>query len=459
MVYNLNYRRPVPIPGYTSTEATDSDGGNQSTGTSRTTTSVGIPDALAFDNIINGGTCPPCTTRDFMNYLLHVEHAAENLQFFLWHRDYTQRFYQASKTEIALAPEWTQIQQETALQEAQAQASAKKMLMKKSATAGLEMLKGTDFNTDIKVAALEKQDPFVTPPQTADPNYQPSPHSSHIGNPWDAMAGPQSRRNFSTTSNVELYHTVATEAFQAAGLNKPFTIQPFREEITRVIGTYIAEGGTRELNISSRERYAILRALEYTTHPSAFTAIHKTVESSLRNQAHRNFIRWSICNGNRPRVIFARGLGVTLILFGIVTAVLIALSGVGRGWRVLPIILDILGVSTLIAAYKGMCVVLHGMHHRHLRPWELFEDADDEYKLRESLDSSYSKNSYEDEPWVVKYDKRNIIRKIFDKEVWIEEPALRQIQDTIFIQAMLGALLSGIIITAIFLAVPKGDFF
>ena len=82
-----------------------------------------------------------------------------------------------------------------------------------------------------------------------------------------------------------------------------------------------------------------------------------TVEWSLRHQAHTNFIRWTICNGNAPRVVFARGLGVAGILGGITCAILITLSTAGRGWRVLSAIGFMIGVATLIAAWKGMCVV------------------------------------------------------------------------------------------------------
>ena len=121
-----------------------------------------------------------------------------------------------------------------------------------------------------------------------------------------------------------------------------------------------------------------------------------------------------------------------------------------------------LGVSTLIAAWKGMCVVLHGMHHRHLRPWELFADSEDQSEKAGSEESLFNgpiSNSYEDEPWVAKYEKRNIIRKIFDREVWIQEPALRRIQDTIFIQSLLGAFLVSCVVVGIFCAVPHGGFF
>lgn len=244
------------------------------------------------------------------------------------------------------------------------------------------------------------------------------------------------------------------------------TVQPYREEISRIISIYIADGGSRQLNLSSKERNALLHALQNTTHPSAFHEIITTVEWSLRCQAHPNFIRWAICNGNRPRVVFARGLGIAGIVGGFVAALLITLSSAGRAWRVLSLIGFMIGISTLIAAWKGMCVVLHGMHHRHLRPWELFV-SDDEPEASidikndsyDSLSSHASSNSYEDEPWVAKYEKRNIVRKVFDREVWIQEPALRQIQDTIFLQAILGATVISFIIVGIFCAVPHGNYY
>lgn len=249
------------------------------------------------------------------------------------------------------------------------------------------------------------------------------------------------------------------------------TAQPYRSEISRVITTYLAEDSPRELNLSSRERRAVLHALQHTTHPSAFSHIAATVESSLRRQAHPNFIRWTICNGNRPRVIFARGLGVSVMLLALVANILITLSSASRPWRIIPFIGWFIGVSTLIAAWKGMCVVLHGLHHRHLRPWELFSDSPDDVadgsenekgaRSQESLlsDGSAGSNSFEDEPWVARYQKRNVVRKVFDREVWIQEPALRQIQDTIFLQSLLGAALVSAVVVGVFCAVPRGNFY
>ena len=164
------------------------------------------------------------------------------------------------------------------------------------------------------------------------------------------------------------------------------TPQPFREEVSKIVSIYLAEGSPRELNLSAKERQSVLHALQHTTHPTAFQAIAPTVEYSLRRQAHPNFIRWTICNGNRPRVVFARGLGVAGIVAGLLADLLITLGHAGRGWRVLPFIGWFIGIATLIAAWKGMCVVLHGLHHRHLPTEGLYQLGG--ARSRDCLDSA-----------------------------------------------------------------------
>lgn len=199
----------------------------------------------------------------------------------------------------------------------------------------------------------------------------------------------------------------------------------------------------------------LLERLSTTTHPSAFQPVVETVEHSLRHQAHPNFIRWSICNGNKPRQIFAKALGINLIVFGFLYAILTTLSKTSRGWRAFSAVFWVLGISTLYAACRGMCIVLHGLHHRHLRPWELWEFEESAIYL----DEQSSREKDEEYPWVRNYEGRSIIRKIFDREVWIQEPALRQIQDIIFLQSLLMGFGVALVLTLIFLAFPGGHFF
>jgi len=55
----------------------------------------------------------PCTVRDFINYLIHVERSAENLQFYLWYKDYSERFAILPYSDLVLSPEWTEKQATT----------------------------------------------------------------------------------------------------------------------------------------------------------------------------------------------------------------------------------------------------------------------------------------------------------------------------------------------------------
>ena len=139
-------------------------------------------------------------------------------------------------------------------------------------------------------------------------------------------------------------------------------------------------------------------------------------------------------------------------------------------------ILWVLGLSTSMAAWKGMCVVLHGLHHRHVRPWEMFQASSNSINTPTAPSSpdtelgtldedplnprSTARNDATIQYWTERYAKRNIVRKIFDREVWIQEPALRQVQDKIFVQALVVAILVSLAVTCIWVfAVPKVGLF
>lgn len=48
----------------------------------------------------------PCSISDFMDYLIYVAHDAENLQFWLWLRDYTKRFNALPPAQKRLSSHW-----------------------------------------------------------------------------------------------------------------------------------------------------------------------------------------------------------------------------------------------------------------------------------------------------------------------------------------------------------------
>ena len=96
-----------------------------------------------------------------MNYLIYIEHAAENLQFFLWYRDFAKRFSELPSNERSLAPVWTAEQAE---QDEKTSNGAPLKHQVSAETAAL--FKGTDFAAPVANVMEVKGNPFHTPPRT-----------------------------------------------------------------------------------------------------------------------------------------------------------------------------------------------------------------------------------------------------------------------------------------------------
>ena len=97
-----------------------------------------------------------------MNYLIYIEHAAENLQFHLWFQDYLKRFSQLPENERALAPVWTVEQLEKDVQAIQGTSGPKQQISAETAA----VFKGTDFAPPAVSVVEVKGNPFNTPPRT-----------------------------------------------------------------------------------------------------------------------------------------------------------------------------------------------------------------------------------------------------------------------------------------------------
>lgn len=134
-----------------------------------------------------------------MNYLIYIERSAENLQFFLWYRDYVKRFKEADTSDLSLAPEWTQAMEEDAVTRLQKEHADK---MRRD-PAGAEIFKGTDFEKRHGLTVLETKDPFSTPPHT------PGEEDSQY-----------------TGSNAFSYRSQANDAFSSAGAKIPCKRNP-----------------------------------------------------------------------------------------------------------------------------------------------------------------------------------------------------------------------------------------
>ena len=292
----------------------------------------------------------------------------------------------------------------------------------------------------------------------------------------------QQTRYSATLSSMDLDETTYRETTAMTALKwQAFASQPFRSEVNRIAFHYIAPGSPRELNLSHRDRALVLYALQKTTHPSAFTLVKRMLDTQLRNQTHPNFIRWSICNGNRPRTIFLRSFAVMNIMISFLIAIVLTLSSRNRYWRTFAALEWWFGITNLIAAYRGLCVFLHRRHTRNVRPWESADGdhrskhpPDDEEANLGTLSLKYEDtrtrwlvkmeifgavNNYSGEPWVEKEEQKSLWRRISDRKITVQPGGLSIIQNRIIRQAEAWALIITIPLTIVFVALPNGNFY
>lgn len=95
-----------------------------------------------------------------MNFLKYIEHSAENLQFFLWFKDYSKRFEALPESERKLSPEWTQAKEDAE------NAAYRTQLKEKTLSAeAVDILKAQNFKVSSaeQDTPSEKHDPFNDP--------------------------------------------------------------------------------------------------------------------------------------------------------------------------------------------------------------------------------------------------------------------------------------------------------
>ena len=155
------------------------------------------------------------------------------------------------------------------------------------------------------------------------------------------------------------------------------------------------------------------------------------------------------------------------LALGTLMAVLLTLSGAERGFRVFCAVPWALGGTAVGAAAEGLCVILHMFRARQMRPWELFEEGEVDLELaKKSLDGMSITTSgvsvtpsFGDAKWVGRYRERGLWRRVFETSVAVGDPAVREVQDTLVLQALLIGVLGSAVATGIFVALPKGNFF
>ena len=317
-----------------------------------------------------------------MDYLVYVTHDAENLQFYLWLQDYTRRFNRLPESEKLLSPEWP-------VEDKTPDLSGISVGPRSSSKPGRQRGASSPLSTneskkESSPRSMNKSKKGSFPRSTSeakDGNFTHIANESKNNNSRDQtrtanMTAFYDDRPESIHTNLLAKETYSTVPATTSPTSDPAT-QPFRRELDLITAHYLTPSSPRELNLSHRTRTALLRAVHATTHPSALAPAGDLTALTLRNHAHPNFVRWSICNGNRPRVLVLRSFALFWLLAAALLAALLTLSRATRWARVAVAPVLWFGATNLIAASQGLCVLLHRLHEREARPWELLSDEDD----------------------------------------------------------------------------------
>ncbi|KAK8006335.1 hypothetical protein PG991_012632 [Apiospora marii] len=363
----------------------------------------------------------PCSLNDFMDYLMYIEYDAECLQFFLWYCDYVERWSLLPQEQKDASPIWDSSKIVTRPSTVRARSNSS------SEIAGR-------MNHILEI--LEKS-----------PQYD----RSNVTSPSSAT----SLKNFSWPKS---YTTGEYQINKAQRDGRPFSVQPFREETNRIVRHYISTSGPRQLNLTHADRIACIQAVEHTTHPSALLPAFIAAETLLKGQCHPNFVKWSVSNSSRPRVIFGRFLAAALVTLGLGLDAALILSSLSRFLRLIPTLFFFVGILFYLASRHGMCVILHWNYKRNLRPWEQLADTDPLRKA--SLQSLGGANdAFGPEPWVGAYQQKSTWRKIFEVSITTQNKHVRAMQDRVVRRAVLWSGLASLAVTAGALAAPVLGFF
>ncbi|KAJ2903390.1 regulator of G protein-like protein [Zalerion maritima] len=345
-----------------------------------------MPSELSFEEIIKNNPLPPCSLNDFMDYLVHIEQNAETLQFFLWFCDYIQRWVKLCPKQRALSRPWKHagidIESPYAAMTIDSSSlptidgstsSRRPQGHQRSTSQKLEAILQILEQECDKERANGRREDSTKSMDTAISEASFSPISSERRN--------HSRRPSRSKTSRSGSQSMCLDESIYGNNNMTFTIQPFRDELSRVVRHYIAPLSTstpRPMFLLSPEaRVEVHRASQQTTHPSSVLPALEVAETAVR-ASHPNFILWAVRNANPPRLHFWLLLGTICVIIGVLTvslcAALVRIDGELWLWMVRATVASFLwwpGTMVAFAASKGICLVRFTRGTRDVRPWEL----------------------------------------------------------------------------------------
>ncbi|RMZ85295.1 hypothetical protein DV738_g42, partial [Chaetothyriales sp. CBS 135597] len=391
------YRKPSYRDPATFSKTVNSDVENGSRPSSMASQPDGaIPANLSLDNVLANKTCSPLSLYDFYMYLKHIEMSPENLEFYIWFKDYEARYSTrgsesdiSQKIPLLVAPNGN-----------------KAPSCAYSGIPDVEKVEDTDTNdSDFQhyiEALINSQEP----------------KRCWTFGPWCSQPG----------RNATLAQAYSN-----------------REELQNAVDLFLMPDSPKELNIPPSTRKQALAGLAVSDSPESLIPVVNHVYYLLRNCSHRNFVRLGVKNGTFETLCMVTIVGILFTTLGLLTMLLLAFASPSihhssrwRGLAAAPF--WVVGFSFLFAGWRGSCFLLLLFSRRQEMPWERVRD-----------DSSTKSNGSS-----LRWSLRKFAKKlmIFERKIRVQDQALRNLQRKIVIQSVVGAIIVTAILEVIFLVLP-----
>ncbi|KUI69242.1 hypothetical protein VM1G_04768 [Cytospora mali] len=280
--------------------------------------STSIPNRLALERVLENKTCSPMSLHDFYMYLQHVEHSSENLEFYLWYKNYEANAPKTTIEDIAEAP-------------------GDDVPLPPGSAARPETQTSGVSSTSTTIAAKESISSISDSIMKAQP---PCARLARPGVKWTDLFLDRPAEATTCTSERSLIKNPAPcvrrgtcpidfndEEKGAPAMPLAFTSQRAEEraELDAAIARFLVPGAEKELNISHLLRQRTLNKLQESGDPRHLKPVVDHIYEVMKNCSHRNFVALGVATGSYETICVGNLIGIMCVIGGFLLVLLRAL--------------------------------------------------------------------------------------------------------------------------------------
>ncbi|KAK7943836.1 uncharacterized protein PG986_012949 [Apiospora aurea] len=392
---------------------------------------VSIPRSLTLERVLANKTCSPLSLYDFYMYLKYIEYSPENLEFYIWFKNY-EKNYQNGATGMGdgglhLTDSATTLAEETS-----------------NGDASSVDTKHKNYDPEIADETVEKIAQLISP-ETRCARGQACRHSAQTFHDDDDNDDEQELEGTHTSTRVGGKGRSWLQAMRPTteGGLIPEADRSHRAELSAVVHTFLRAGARSELNIPPTIREQAVEALKTSDDPACLRPVADHVYGLLRNCSHRNFIRLGVGNGTFETLCMATSAGIAMTLAGFLCVLLLAFTPREQAHSRADVLaawpLWWIGISLILSGLRGSCFFLLLFSRRQPLPWERYDDDP-------AILSEHARKSR-----FMRFVSRMMI---FDRKWKVQDQHLRNLQRRIVTQSLIGGAIFASLGVLIFVFLP-----